>query len=65
VGAPFAVGDQAVLALEPLGALDAVELAQAGEILGGLGALVLLKVFGGQEICRNLIQVSAGRLGML
>lgn len=51
MGASLAVGDQAVLALEPLGALDAVELTQAGEILGGLGALVLRKVFGGYEIC--------------
>jgi hypothetical protein len=53
-----------MLALKPLGALDAVELAQAREILRRLGALVLFEVFGGLEICCDLVEVSRWRLAM-
>jgi hypothetical protein len=40
------VGDQGRLGLVPLGALDAVVLAQGGQVLDKLGVLVLLEVLG-------------------
>ena len=47
-----------VLALEPLCAFDAVELAEPGQVLGGLGGRVLLEVMGGSEIGVDLVEIS-------
>jgi hypothetical protein len=54
----LAVASQAMLALEPLSALDAVELAQAGQVLGDLGGLVLGEVLGGFEVGVDLIEIA-------
>jgi hypothetical protein len=42
--ASFAVGDHAVLALEPFCAFDTVELAQTWKIFSGFAALMLFEV---------------------
>ena len=46
-----------VLALEPFGALDAIELSETWEILGGFDLLVLSKMFRGAEIGMNEVEV--------
>lgn len=58
VRAALPVRDHAVLALEPFRALDAVELAQAREVLDELRGLVLFEVLGGLEVCGDLVEVS-------
>lgn len=56
---------QAVFRLEPLGALDAVVLSEAGQVLGVLELLELLQVLGGLEVGLDLVEVArlAPRLG--
>jgi hypothetical protein len=54
----LSVHDQTSLGLEPLGALDAVVPAESGQILGGLGLLVLLQVPGRQEVGLDLVDVA-------
>lgn len=51
------VGDQGRLGLIPLGALDAVVLAQGGQIFDELGVLVLLEVLGRQQVGLDLVDV--------
>jgi hypothetical protein len=51
------VGDQCRFGLVPLGALDAVVLAQSGQILDELGVLVLFEVLGRQQIGLDLVDV--------
>lgn len=51
------VGDQGRLGLVPFGALDAVVLAQGGQILDELGVLVLLEVLGRQQVRLDLVDV--------
>lgn len=48
----------AVLALKPLGAFDAVELAKPREIFCWLGVLMLGKVFRRTEIGMDLVEIS-------
>ena len=50
-----------VLALEPFGALDAVELSETWKILGRLDLLVLSKMFRGAEIGMNEVEVPKSR----
>jgi hypothetical protein len=54
------VHDKTGLRLKPLGALNAVVPAEAGQVLSSLGLLVLLKVPGRQEVGLDLVDV-AGR----
>lgn len=51
------VGDQGELGLVPLCALDAVVLAQGGQILDELGVLVLLEVLWRQQVGLDLVDV--------
>lgn len=51
------VHDERRLGVEPLGTLGAVVPAEAGQVLGGLGVLVLLEVFGGYEVGLDLVDV--------
>lgn len=51
------VGDEGRLSLVPLCALDAVVLAQGGQILDELGVLVLLQVLGRQQVGLDLVDV--------
>lgn len=51
------VGDQGPLGLVPLGALDAVVLAQGGQVLNELGVLELLEVLGRQQVGLDLIDI--------
>lgn len=44
------MGGHVVFTLEPFCALNAVELAQAGKILGQFGLLVVGEVLGGEEV---------------
>jgi hypothetical protein len=57
---------QVVTIGEVFGAFDAVEFTERWQIFRGFGAFVLGEVFGGFEICFDLIQVtekiSAGAL---
>ena len=50
--------NQARVRLKPLGTLDAVVAAQAGQILGGLGFLVQLQMPGRQKVCLDLVDVA-------
>lgn len=49
--------DEVRLGVEPLGTLGAVVPAETGQVLGGLGVLVLLEVLGGQDVGLDLINV--------
>lgn len=51
------MGSKTVLTLEPLCALDAVELPQARQVLCGLCVFVFRQVLGGAEILAYLVDV--------
>lgn len=51
------MGDEGRLGLVPLCALDAVVLAQGGQVLDELGVLVLLEVLGRQQVGLDLVDV--------
>ncbi len=55
----LAVAVQVRLTLEPLGALDAVEAAQAREVLGGLCLLPLCQMLRRLQVSLDLVDVSA------
>lgn len=55
------VGDEGRLGLVPLCALDAVVLAQGGQVLDELGVLVLLEVLGRQQVGLDLVDVPGSR----
>ena len=59
------MGDQGRLGLVPLGALDAVVLAQGGQVLDELGVLVLLEVLGRQQVGLDLVDVPVFGLSVL
>ena len=48
---------QTCLGVKPLGALDAVVSAAAGQVLNGLGLLVLSKMPRGSEVGLDLVQI--------
>lgn len=52
------VHNEVCLGVEPLGTLGAVVPAKTGQVLGGLGVLVLLEVFWGQKISLDLVDIS-------
>lgn len=52
------VSDEANLGLEPLSALNAVPLAQAGQIFGCLSVLILFEVLGRQHVGFDLVEVA-------
>jgi hypothetical protein len=53
------VTDKAGLGIEPFCAFDAVITAQVGEVLFGLGVLVLGEVLRGEEVGLDLVDVPA------
>lgn len=55
---PLQMRSLSMFTLEPLRAFHAVELTQARQVLGGLGALVGGEVFGGFQVCGDLVDVS-------
>lgn len=52
------VTDEVDLGIEPLGALDAVVLAETGQILSCVAVLVLCKVLWREEIGLDLVDIS-------
>ncbi len=50
--------EQVVLALEPLGALDAVPAAQRGQVFGRLGCFELRQVLDRVKVGVDLVQIS-------
>lgn len=54
--------NQARVRLKPLGTLDAVVAAQAGQVLGGFRLLVKLQMPGRQEVGLDLVDVAVGML---
>jgi hypothetical protein len=57
VGLLATVTDEAGLGIEPFCAFDAVVTAQVGEVLFGLGVLVLGEVLRGEEVGLDLVDV--------
>ena len=57
---PLPVADEVDLGVEPLGALDAVVLAQARQVFSCVAVLVLGEVLGREEVGLDLVDVSAG-----
>jgi hypothetical protein len=51
------VTDEVYLGVEPLGALDAVMLAQTGQVLGRVAVLVLGEVLGREQVGLDLVDV--------
>lgn len=62
MGFAFAVGDHVPLAFEPFGAFNAVKLAQARQVFGGLCVLVLGEVFGISHVLDDLVEISVDEL---
>ena len=56
---PAAVTNQAGLSVVPFGAFHAVVTSEPGEVLSGLGVLVLGEVFRGEKVGLDLVDVSA------
>jgi len=53
-----------ILALEPVRTLSAVVLAQARQILRGLGSLVLFEVLWGSQIGLDLVEIAQVATGL-